>query len=56
MKKPGKKKDKPIIPVVPIIPGAPSVPVAPVSRFDPEGSWTGMPVDHEKPVQDADDL
>ena len=24
---------------------------------DPNGSWTGVPIDkHEKPIQDADDL
>ena len=29
----------------------------PPSRFDPDGSYTGKPMDtHEKPVQDADDL
>ena len=27
------------------------------SKTDPQGSWTGVPVDpYEKPVQDADDL
>ena len=56
MKKPDKKKDKKIIPVVPIIPGAPEIPQAPISKFDPLGSWTGTPTDHEEPVQDADDL
>ncbi len=28
-----------------------------ISSFDPNGSYTGIPVDsNEKPVQDADDL
>ncbi len=28
-----------------------------VSNFDPNGSYTGVPVDkNEKPIQDADDL
>ncbi len=26
------------------------------SDTDPEGSWTGIPRDGEKPLQDADDL
>ena len=26
------------------------------SPFDPNGSYTGQPVDNDKPVQDADDL
>lgn len=27
------------------------------SKYDPNGSWTGVPMDKkEKPVQDADDL
>ena len=26
------------------------------SSYDPQGSYTGNPVDGEKPVQDADDL
>ena len=26
-------------------------------KFDPNGSWTGIPIDKfEKPIQDADDL
>ena len=26
-------------------------------KFDPNGSWTGVPKDkYEKPIQDADDL
>lgn len=26
-------------------------------KYDPEGSWTGVPADiYEKPIQDADDL
>jgi len=28
----------------------------PASEFDPQGSYTGRPVDGEMPVQDADDL
>lgn len=24
--------------------------------YDPEGSYTGLPLDGDKPVQDADDL
>ncbi len=29
----------------------------PPSATDPQGSWTGLPLDaDEKPVQDADDL
>lgn len=27
-----------------------------VSKFDPNGSYTGVPIDGEEPVQDADDL
>lgn len=26
------------------------------STFDPNGSYTGQPLDNDKPVQDADDL
>jgi len=27
------------------------------SKTDPDGSWTGVPIDEfEKPIQDADDL
>ena len=28
----------------------------PASEFDPQGGYTGKPVDGGKPVQDADDL
>lgn len=27
-----------------------------ISKFDPLGSYTGNPIDKEKPVQDVDDL
>ncbi|NLZ25850.1 MAG: hypothetical protein GX891_05250 [Clostridiales bacterium] len=26
------------------------------SKFDPLGSWTGLPICGQKPTQDADDL
>jgi len=27
-----------------------------ISRFDPNGAYTGNPIDGMKPIQDADDL
>lgn len=42
-------------PLEPVIFGD-GVQAQPVSNTDPNGSYTGIPVDGGRPVQDADDL
>ncbi len=43
-------------PLEPVIFGDNGRDDSPVSNTDPDGSYTGIPVDGGRPVQDADDL